>query len=226
MALGCFLKNLGWFALETICPGLKRDHQERLAWDVIKSNFTDSTLEKPAIAYVPYHLFKVSIGKYTYIAANSSISLTDIGRFCSIGPNFFCGWGLHPTNGLSTSPMFYSSSKQNGYSLCEAGKVIERKKIAIGNDVFIGANVTAIDGISIGDGAVIGAGAVVSKDIPPYAIAVGCPIQITGYRFTEAERKRLLEIEWWNFDDAMLGDIEKHFFDVSGFLQKHSGRHS
>lgn len=226
MAIGRILRNLGWSVLKTIYPSLKIDCEIPLAWDVLKSTRNDCTFEETAIAYIPYHLSRVNIGKYTYIAGNSSISLTDIGRFCSIGPNFFCGWGLHPTNGLSTAPMFYSASMQNGYSICKTSKVTERKKIVIGNDVFIGANVTVIDGISIGHGAVIGAGAVVSKDIPPYAIAVGCPIQIIGYRFTDEEVRQLLEIKWWNFDDTMLGDIEKYFFDIFGFLQKHSKRQS
>ena len=78
-----------------------------------------------------------------------------------------CGWGIHPTQGISTSPMFYSSKKQNGITLSLIDKVEETKTIKIGNDVFIGANVTILDGISIGNGAIIGAGAVVSKDIPP-----------------------------------------------------------
>jgi maltose O-acetyltransferase len=47
--------------------------------------------------------------------------------------------------------------------------------INIGNDVWIGANVTILKGVTIGNGAVIGAGSVVVKDIPSNAIAVGNP---------------------------------------------------
>ncbi len=126
----------------------------------------------------PYHLYGCEVGDYTRIAMNSRISVTSIGKSCSIGPNFVCGHGVHPTNAVSTSPMFYSTLKQNGVTLSKEDKIEERKRIYIGNDVFIGANVTVLDGVTIGDGAVIGAGAVVSKDIPPYAIAQGCPIRI------------------------------------------------
>ena len=89
----------------------------------------------------------------------------------------------------------------------------------IGNDVFIGANVTVLDGITIGDGAVIGAGTVVSKDIPPYAVAVGSPIQIIKYRFDEGTIQKLRNLKWWDFSDEQLKNFEKYFFDIEGFLE-------
>lgn len=54
--------------------------------------------------------------------------------------------------------------------------------VKIGNDVWIGAGAKILGGTTIGDGAIIGAGSVVSKDIPPYAIAVGVPAKVIGYR--------------------------------------------
>lgn len=98
-------------------------------------------------------------------------------------------------------------------------KVEERKPISIGNDVFIGANVTVLDGVSIGDGAVIGAGAVVSKNIPPYAIAVGCPIRVIKYRFPHDTIESLLKMEWWDFREDKLRCIEEYFFDIELFLK-------
>ena len=168
--------------------------------------------------YSPYHISSSEIGDYTYIAQNSHISISKIGKFCSIGPNLLCGWGIHPTDGISTSPMFYSTMKQNGMTLSAENKIEERKGITIGNDVFIGANVTILDGVTIGDGAVIGAGAVVSKDIPPYAVAVGCPIRVIRYRFDQKTRDRLLDIKWWNFSDDKLQQIEQNEFDVEKFI--------
>ena len=168
-----------------------------------------------------YNISNTKIGKYTYINSNSQISNTNIGRFCSIGPNFFCGWGIHPTNGISTSPMFYSTRRQNGVSLVQKNKIEERKTINIGNDVFIGANVIVLDGVTIGDGAIIGAGAVVSKDIPPYAIAAGSPIKILRYRFLEDQIAALLRIQWWNWDENKLKDVESMFFDLDVFIVKY-----
>lgn len=183
---------------------------------VTKKNCTEG---QPVRVDFPFDLRDVQIGDHTYISINSRISMTEIGKFCSIGPNFFCGWGDHPTHGISTSPLFYSAKYKNNIT-CE-DKITDREKIIIGNDVFIGANVTVLDGICIGDGAVIGAGAVVSKDIPPYAIAVGSPIQIIRYRFDDNTIQKLLALRWWEFNDDQLKDVEKYFFEIDSFLEEY-----
>ncbi|MGQ9872335.1 hypothetical protein [Leptodesmis sp.] len=46
----------------------------------------------------------------------------------------------------------------------------------------MGHRVSVLDGVTIGQGCVIGAGAVVTKDIPPYSIAVGVPAKVVGSR--------------------------------------------
>lgn len=181
---------------------------------------TNSVISIKAKLMGSYNISFSTIGDYTYIAQKAHISYATIGKYCSIGPNFLCGWGIHPINGISTSPMFYSTAKQNGFSFCNITKVEERKRIIIENDVFIGANVTVLDGVRIGNGAVIGAGATVSKDIPPYAVAVGSPIRIIKYRFSEPIIHKLERCEWWNKDDSVLPSIEKNFFDVESFLDE------
>lgn len=50
-----------------------------------------------------------------------------------------------------------------------------RGTITIGNDVWIGANVTILPNITIGECSVIASGAVVTKDIPAYTVAGGVP---------------------------------------------------
>ncbi len=47
--------------------------------------------------------------------------------------------------------------------------------IVVGNNVWIGANVTILPGVTIGDNSVIGAGSLVTKDVPADVIAVGSP---------------------------------------------------
>lgn len=200
-------------------PDIKILINQSYHFDWLRSHQNNLVKEESAMLYEPFNVFNSKIGRYTYISINSRISNTTIGNFCSVGPNFLCGWGIHPTDFISTHPMFYSTLKQNGMSLSSEDKITERMPITIGNDVFIGANVTILDGVTIGDGAIIGAGAVVSKDIPPYAVAVGCPIQIMRYRFTEEQREELLKIKWWLLSEQQLKLVEQYDDDIDGFIK-------
>jgi virginiamycin A acetyltransferase len=215
-----FIKKYGYKLIKFIVPEIKALRQN-LNWDYIDYSLYNNSIGEIVNIASPAHIYNSSIGDYSYISLNAWISLTEIGKFCSIGPNFLCGWGIHPTNGISTSPMFYSTMKQNGMTLTSENKIEERKLIKIGNDVFIGANVTVLDGVTIGDGAIIGAGTIVSKNIPPYAIAVGCPVQIVKYRFDKKQIEELLNIQWWDFSEKQLKNIEKMFFDINGFIEKY-----
>ena len=194
---------------------------QEMDWEHILLELKDTKVGENVKIYRPAHINNSEISDNTYISTNANISLTRIGKYCSIGPNLFCGWGIHPTNGISTSPMFYSTKQQNGLTLTDKDKIEEREFITIGNDVFIGANVTILDGITIGDGAIIGAGAVVSKNIPDYAIAVGCPIRIIKYRFDDDQIAALKRIQWWDFEEEQLQDVERMFWDIDEFIRKY-----
>lgn len=43
----------------------------------------------------------------------------------------------------------------------------------------IGANATLVPGVEIGEGSMVAAGALVTKDVPPWKLAIGCPARIT-----------------------------------------------
>lgn len=217
-----FLHKIRKKIVRLFAPELRDILEKNIALDWIAKVAVDVTMGDASKIYPPYNINSVKIGKGTYISSNSRISLTTIGKFCSIGPNLVCGWGIHPTNGISTSPYFYSTAKQNGQTVASQNLIEERKPITIGNDVFIGANVTILDGVTIGDGAIIGAGAVVSKDIPDYAIAVGSPIVIKKYRFTQEQIAKLKAIAWWDFNDDQLKEVNRQFFDVDAFINQYS----
>lgn len=61
--------------------------------------------------------------------------------------------------------------------------------VFIGDHVWIGAKAIILPGVAIGEGAVVGAGAVVTKDIPPYSIAVGNPAKVIKERSCEINYK-------------------------------------
>lgn len=204
-----------------VCPELCI-LSKNIDWSYLSNTDSPNSIGTHTKLYTPCHINDCVIDDYTYISFNAWVTKTKIGKFCSIGPNLVCGWGIHPTNGISTSPSFYSTKSPNNVSFSTDDKIEERKPITIGNDVFIGANVTILDGVTIGDGAIIGAGAVVSKDIPPYAIAVGCPIEIKRFRFNKEQIDALKKVEWWNYDDDKLKDVEKYFFNVDAFIEKYT----
>lgn len=191
-----------------------------IGYSLMRSEKVDTKSGKCTRVAAPFFLHDVQLGDYSYISKNSNVKNCIIGKFCSIGPNFCCGLGLHPTNGISTSPMFYSTARQNGVTLSKENKVGESKQTTIGNDVFIGANVTVLDGVTIGDGAVVGAGAIVVDDIPPYAIAVGVPAKVVKYRFDEQTIGALLNKQWWNGSEEELKKVERAFWDVEAFVKE------
>lgn len=54
--------------------------------------------------------------------------------------------------------------------------------ITVEDDVWVGGRVTITAGVTIGRGTVIGAGAVVTRDIPPYSVALGVPARVAAIR--------------------------------------------
>lgn len=54
----------------------------------------------------------------------------------------------------------------------------DKAPVHICKGVHIGMGTIVMPGVTIGEGAIIGAGAVVSRDIPAWTIAVGCPAKV------------------------------------------------
>lgn len=72
---------------------------------------------------------------------------------------------------------------QRDLSYYEIGKPVmdcplKIAKVVINDGAHIGIGAIILPGVTIGEGAVIGAGSVVTKDIPPYSVAVGMPAKV------------------------------------------------
>lgn len=138
-----------------------------------------------------------------YGGDNTNISF---GKYTSTGTNLtiLVGGTEHFYKRVTTCPLPYKLPQ--AYS---------KGDIYVGNDVWIGHGVTILSGVTIGDGAVIGACSVVSKDIPPYAIAIGNPIRVIGYRFDSEVIEKLLKIAWWDRGEKFIKDNAELLLDES-----------
>lgn len=78
---------------------------------------------------------------------------------------------------------------------------MNKERVAIGHDVWIGANafVNASKVRAIGDGAIIGAGAVVLEDVPPYAVIAGVPAKVKRFRYAPEMIEVLQRVQWWHW---------------------------
>lgn len=173
-------------------------------------------------------IYHSHVGYGTYIVGeNGYIHDCKIGRFCSIASNCHIGLGDHPFEMVSTSPLFYQAHSllPNSFlakSVPCAEQTINNTpyKVIIGNDVWMGYNVCVKEGVTIGDGAIIGAKSLVTKDIPPYAIAVGTPAKVIKYRFTHDQIQKLLAIQWWNKDIDWIRENVSAFSDIDTLIAK------
>jgi chloramphenicol O-acetyltransferase type B len=156
-------------------------------------------------------LINVLIGDFSYVSSGTQLDLTQIGKFCSLGPQILGGCGGHPIDLVSTNPVFFSTFTQSGVTFAKKDCFQDRENIIIGHDVWIGARAFIKDGVKIGNGAVVAAGAVVVKDVPDYAIVGGTPAKIIRYRFPPEVIQELLMIRWWDWSVEKLHDASSYF---------------
>tara|TARA_R110002012_G_scaffold74542_3_gene188945 strand:- start:2558 stop:3265 length:708 start_codon:yes stop_codon:yes gene_type:complete len=167
------------------------------------------------------------IGFGSYIAEGARISKTIIGKYCSIGPNVNCIFGKHPsTIFVSTHPSFFALKTPVGFTYADKQYFAEfaephkdHYSITIGNDVWIGANVSLMDGVKIGDGAIIAANALVTKDVAPYTIVGGVPAKVIKKRFTDDEITFLLQFKWWEKSKEWIANNAPLFRNIEGFVE-------
>lgn len=167
---------------------------------------------------------KCYMGRGTYVAGMTTLEDAWIGRFCSIGSRVNLAIGNHPSSCyVSTHPAFYSVQNASPCSFvtenkfCEISTVSHDGKeyiLVIGNDVWVGDDVTFLAGVRVGDGAIIATGAIVTKDVPPYSIVGGVPAKEIRKRFSQDEITFLRHLQWWNKPSKWLKDYAYQFDNV------------
>lgn len=124
---------------------------------------------------------RIEIGSYIYVGPGAYISGwggVSVGDGTIIGPNL----AIHSANHN------FKDSKYIPYD-----ETFDFRKVTIGQNVWIGANVIIVPGSEIGEGCIVGAGTVVSGSIPPLSIIVGNPCKVIKQR--DAEHYHRLKAE-------------------------------
>lgn len=165
------------------------------------------------------------VGKYTYMGINTTMNFTHIGKFCSLARNVDIGGFDHDYRKVTTMPAFrYGQAKSGGGKLLQGLR--HEDYCEIGSDVWIAAGAQILHKVKVGNGAVIGGGAVVTKNVPPYAIAVGVPAKVIGYRCSEGQIAALESLKWWDWPESVLDSIMDELIqrdisdDIIEFLKK------
>lgn len=157
----------------------------------------------------------LTIGEHTYgnpILRGEHNNIT-IGKFCSIAEGVIMDGGFnHNKNNVSTYPFRECWGCDVGHSYIEPGDIY------IGNDVWIGEQAVIMAGVKIGHGAIIGMRTIVTKNVSPYEIVVGAPMQSKGFRFTWQQINQLLDIAWWDWDNETIREAAPYL--VSGKIDE------
>lgn len=180
-----------------------------------------------------------SIGKHTY--HNGVVvwrwlpeARLTIGKYCSLahGVELFLDPGFHHPGMITTFPLFDELYKHvdwdqqigDHWSKKQFLNHIKKKNsIHIANDVWIGTNAMIMPGVTIADGAIVLPGAVVSANVGPYEIFGGVPARRVMQRFDDAIIRELLQIKWWNWEDALVRKrIDDFYADPVEFIHKYA----
>jgi acetyltransferase-like isoleucine patch superfamily enzyme len=127
-----------------------------------------------------YFSGKIYLGNDIYIGQGCRIQSTKkkitIGNHVMFGPNVTIHSGNHRVDVIG---------KYIKDITLEEKKSENDKDVFIEDDVWIGGGAIILQGVIIGKGSVIGAGSVITKNVVPYSIVAGSPLQKKWKRFDQ-----------------------------------------
>ena len=154
------------------CRPSDTEKQQKLLGQILGRMGADPVITAPF--YCDYG-FNVSIGKNFY--TNHNVTILDCAKV-TFGDNVF----IAPNCVFSTAGHAIDSEQRSrGLEIA--------LPITVGDNVWIGTNVSVLPGVTIGSNTIIGAGSVVNKEIPDGVIAAGNPCKVIR-KITDADKKK------------------------------------
>lgn len=118
----------------------------------------------------------IEVGDDVYIGPGACLQASGsgirMGNKVLLGPNVIIRGGNHNT---SVAGQFMFDVKEK--------RPEDDQMVVIEDDVWIATGVIILKGVTVGRGAIVAAGALVTRDVPPYGIAVGVPAKTRKFRF-------------------------------------------
>ena len=159
------------------------NYNEELIKDryVIKDKCFEYNNIKPSDLENRKKLIKEILGKTKENFLIEQPFMCDYGYNIEVGENFYANHNLIilDANKVEFGDNVFIAPNCSFYTAGQRNKGLEyAKPIKIGNNVWIGGNVSVLPGVTIGDNVVIRAGSIVNKDVPANVVAVGNPCRV------------------------------------------------
>lgn len=139
----------------------------------------------------------ISLGEHVTVDSNASLKVSgvyrNLGTGIAVGARTSIGMsnvlqgqgGIRIGSDVLLGPNVVIMSENHKFErrdlpIREQGET--RQCVDIGDDVWVGSNVTILAGVKVGNGAIVAAGAVVNKDVAPFTIVGGVPAKQIGIR--------------------------------------------
>jgi phosphonate metabolism protein (transferase hexapeptide repeat family) len=169
-------------------------------------------------------LENVVMGDFSYSGPYCFFQNCVIRKFANIAAAVRVGPTRHP---MDRPTLHHFTYRPAMYGMADEDEAAffswrESQVATVGNDTWIGHGAIIMPGVSVGDGAVVGSGSVVTRDLPPYSIAVGSPARAIKRRFPEEVAAALGRIAWWDWDrEKIKENLELFRGSVEDFVRLH-----
>lgn len=184
----CAVEDYNKFSVKDVPYDKVPDARFALLKNVVGKAGSGTLVEPP---FNPDYGCNIVIGSDTYI--NFKFGVLSMSKSDAHADSFIA---------LDTSLVVIGDRVQLGpnvgiYTVGHDTSVLSRRKfvefghpVRIGDDCWIGGNVIILPGVTIGEGSTVGAGSVVTKDIPPFSVALGSPCKVKGTVQSAEEEER------------------------------------